>query len=278
MLALSTRFTLNFKNTDDSLIFPHPKSNQYQTISDLRYSSNAEHVTENEFENSILLFPPSSDSFLSFTQVRKAVNYDIDTVKILSSFDPKSDDKYISATDSSLVALSKKILGKTDLSLNEIVRALYEYQIVNMEYGNPIEGLYTYSEAMNNNKTDCGGFATLLASLLKVNNISSRLVVGHLMSRKKKTLFKQLFHRELSIDDISMHAWLEIPSDKGWFPLDPSIEWKRMRGLSKRLGGFGHIPNDRLVLSYGHNNLLNIRGKKYYFPIMQHPEKLLQTV
>lgn len=71
-----------------------------------------------------------------------------------------------------------------------------------------------------------------------------------------------------------MHAWLEVSTVDGWFPLDPSVEWKRIHNLSKRQGGFGFIPNDRLVVSYGHNIKVFINQKSYSFPILQHPEKI----
>ncbi|GIW63360.1 MAG: hypothetical protein KatS3mg091_162 [Patescibacteria group bacterium] len=59
-----------------------------------------------------------------------------------------------------------------------------------------------------------------------------------------------------------MHAWLETQlPNKVWFPMDPSLEWKRKKGLTKRQGGFGYIPADRLVVSFGCDFDIKIGGK-----------------
>ena len=69
-----------------------------------------------------------------------------------------------------------------------------------------------------------------------------------------------------------MHTWIEIQlPDESWFPIDPSIEWRRTKGLTKRLGGFGVVPDDRLVISYGEDFKVNIDGNKFIIDIIQHP-------
>jgi transglutaminase-like putative cysteine protease len=280
----SNHIKLNLGDQGNKLIFPIPQSNQYQDISSLKYSDNSEIIKEEKFGNSIAIFKTSSKKqrpFLSFTHQAHEVSYDINKLQILLEKDKIdkgkkaiADDKYISANDPQIKELNQKFLGDRTLSPEQIVSQLYHKLLDYLEYGNPIDGLYPYSAAISDRKTDCGGFATLLASLLKANGISSRLVVGYLFSKKKKTLLKKAFNQQLSLEDLSMHAWLEIPSSAGYFPLDPSIEWKRLRGLSKRKGGFGYLPADRLVLSYGHNFPLKIDGENYQFPILQHPEKI----
>jgi len=69
-----------------------------------------------------------------------------------------------------------------------------------------------------------------------------------------------------------MHVWPEIQlPDKTWFPIDPAIEWRRTKRLTKRLGGFGFIPDDRLIISFGEDFKININGEKFIIDILQHP-------
>jgi len=275
MLGKPNNFSLNFNTGGQQILFPIPMTNQYQNISRLTYSLNAQQFIEKEFGNKTLVFPQEKPSQLLFLHQSKSVFYDFDSIRLLKITSHMSDDKYISSTGSDLVALNRKLIPADKVSEEQVVKHLYYGLIDYLEYGNPIDGLYTFSQALKDKKTDCGGFATLLASLLKVNGIHSRLVVGYLLSKKRKTQLKRLIQKKLTFNDISMHAWLEVPTSQGWFPLDPSIEWKRLRGLSHRQGGFGYTPDDRLVVSYGHNLSMKINKKEYSFPILQHPEKLL---
>lgn len=69
-----------------------------------------------------------------------------------------------------------------------------------------------------------------------------------------------------------MHAWPEaLLPDGSWFPFDPSLEWRRGTGQTKRQGGFGYIPDDRLVVSYGQDFTIKYKGKPIRLDILQNP-------
>ncbi|MBI2641154.1 transglutaminase domain-containing protein, partial [Candidatus Roizmanbacteria bacterium] len=124
--------------------------------------------------------------------------------------------------------------------------------------------------------TDCGGFSTFLASLLQSIGIPSRLVVGFLIIESVLKRISSMFHvPRFTFHDLSMHAWLEVLlPNNSWFPLDPSIEWRRANSLTKREGGFGFIPADRLVVSFGQDFTLNIQGETYRVDLLQNPVSL----
>jgi transglutaminase-like putative cysteine protease len=154
-----------------------------------------------------------------------------------------------------------------------VVKKLYDFTLEYLTYGKPIDGLYPYSQALNEKITDCGGFSTFLSSLLQSKNIPARLVIGFII---KKNLFLDFLSTFnfclLTFDSLLIHAWLEILlPDGSFFPLDPSIDWRRKKGLTKRQGGFGFIPDDRLVTSCGCDFDLNINGKNYKIDLLQKP-------
>ncbi len=121
--------------------------------------------------------------------------------------------------------------------------------------------------------TDCGGYSTFLMSLLQSAGIPTRLVSGFII--KDNLYTKLLSGFELgtwNFELLFMHAWLEAQlPDKSWFPMDPAVEWRRLHGLTTRAGGFGFIPADRLVISYGHNFSIKLKDKTYRIDLLQKP-------
>lgn len=170
----------------------------------------------------------------------------------------KEENKWINSKDPTIEGLSRKIIGSEDNVLH-VIDLFYNYVVNTLTYGDPTEGLYSYKDSLERDRVDCGGFGTLLASLLGNVGIPNRLVVGFCTTDNKS-------------NNLSMHAWNEayLP-DGSVFPLDPSIEWKRKRGQTNRWGGFGYIGSDRVVVSYGVNHHVKISNKEYTFPILQHP-------
>ncbi len=99
------------------------------------------------------------------------------------------------------------------------------YVIGYLEYGNPIDGLYSAEEVRrraegpeHSRGVDCGGFDTLLQDELRKVGIESRIVAGFWAGYQQSR----------------MHAWLEIRTHAGWIPADPSIEYLRARGRSHK--------------------------------------------
>jgi len=167
-----------------------------------------------------------------------------------------------------------KIAPIKDTSLLMMIKSLYIYTLDNLIYGKPIDNLYSYDQALTEKITDCGGFSTLLLSLLQSVNIPARLVVGFLI--KEENTFQKVFRTFnfalLTFDFLSMHVWVEVLlPDSTWFPLDPAVEWRRNRGLTKRQGGFGIIPADRLVVSHGQDFIIPHSNNIYKVDLLQNP-------
>lgn len=149
---------------------------------------------------------------------------------------------------------------------------MYFFTLDYLDYGHPIDGLYPFDQALRQRRTDCGGFATFLGSLIQALGIPTRLVVGFLV---KKNIFTRLLsfgQISLGFNHLIIHAWLEVKlPNVEWFPLDPAIEWRRLKGQSKRQGGFGSVPADRLVFSFGCDLTIKFNNKRINFEIIQKP-------
>lgn len=270
------KFELPISKNSHNQIFPLPENNHYQNIQKMRVEPKAKALLD--IPGALLaVFAPNTPSVVAFEheplEIKKNVR-DLDfVIRPLKSFEA---DDFISHRAPKIRALAKKWKAETHAKRPyEIVEAFY-YQVLNfLEYGSPTLGLYTWKEALNSKVTDCGGFATLLASVLQAEGLVCRIAVGHLYRRGWKTKLKMLLRQKLTFADVTMHAWLEVQETNGeWCPLDPSVEWKRLHGQSKRLGGLGHTAADRLLLSFGHQHLVNYKNKPQTFPLLQHIESL----
>lgn len=185
MLKVSSHFILPFNTVHKSVVFPIPKSNQYQNISGIKSSLKSKRFFSN-WNNEVCLFPQGEPSFLSFSHHAKRVYFDFNTIEVYKKKDLPLDDTFISGSNRKILDLNNKLLSDRKKKNNKnIVKSLYYGLIDFLEYGNPIDGLHTYKQALENKKTDCGGFSTLLASLLKANGIHSRLVIGYIFSKSK---------------------------------------------------------------------------------------------
>jgi transglutaminase-like putative cysteine protease len=271
------------------IIFSLPQSSPYHQIFNLKINSkNYQIIDEKKWGNKVVVIKNKSE--ITFIVKPLPFKSSINPNLTLSSYQktkiPKvylTPNRFINGKDEKIKSLAKKVLGQ-ETNLLTVVKKLYDFTLDYLTYGKPIDGLYPYSQALEEKTTDCGGFSTFLASLLQSKNIPSRLVVGFLIKRKsflKEILsivnlprlifkFKKLEVRWLTLDDLLIHAWLEVLlPDGSFFPLDPSIEWRRKKGKTQRQGGFGFIPADRLVVSYGCDFELKVYGKVYKIDLLQ---------
>ncbi len=113
--------------------------------------------------------------------------------------------------------------------ITQVMKMCNEFVIGYLSYGNPIDGLYTAKEAREKRVVDCGGFDTLLQDELQKKGIQSNVVAGFWSDGK-------------------MHAWLEI---EGTIPVDPSVEYLRRQGRTKKSGRLGFVGSDRIAISSG---------------------------
>lgn len=154
----------------------------------------------------------------------------------------------------------KLIAQKARLRKGEILslaKDLYYYVVKNLEYGQPIENLYSSVESLTSEQTDCGGFSSLLTAMLRYYQIPARLVSGYLLAPSNSSI---------------MHAWVEFMLPNGnWIPADPTIENLLINRGTKRSGKFGFIGSDHLILSYGSDLKLTIFGNLIKTDILQNP-------
>jgi len=143
---------------------------------------------------------------------------------------------------------------KNTYSSGEKIKQLYNYVKNRLSYGNPISGLYTPNQALSLDCVDCGGFVTLLCSLLHSVDIECYPVFGFFAGYKKNT----------------MHAWIEVPLENGdVFPLDPSSDKLFDEGRSFKSGGLGWVGSDRIIFSKGSDFPLSINTSSAQIDILQ---------
>jgi len=273
-------FKLKFSlpNKNNFSLFSLPQPSHYHQILNLKInSSNNQIINEKKWGNKVTVLKDKSE--ITFTakpfSFKSSINPNFTLLSYQKTKIPKiylTPNRFINGNDQKIKSLAKKILGK-EKNLLKVVKKLYDFTLNYLTYGQPIDGLYPYNQALNEKITDCGGFSTFLASLFQSQNIPSRLVVGFIIKKNFLIDFLSTFNFYfLTFNSLMMHAWLEIllPNNQ-WFPLDPSLDWRRKKGQTKRQGGFGFIANDRLVTSFGCDFELEIEGKNYKIDLLQQP-------
>jgi len=263
------QFNLKIKADKGKMaFFSLPKTNKYQTIYSLRYSKkNIIEVKDKEFNNPIIAVKENNELYLHFKAILKSVDK-----PILQENKGKYiyNDSFVSSKDVKIQEIAKKLKGKTE---RDTILNTYQYVVEYLDYGYPYQGLYSYTQALRDRVTDCGGFSTLLMSLLSANKIKSKLVVGFLVKNNRATkLLIKVPVLPLTFDNLFMHVWVEAEYLKNsWLTLDPSLEKRRKNGLTKRKGGFEKLAADRLVVSFGHNLQVSLEKREISFPILQNP-------
>ncbi len=292
MKGYSIHLSHNTKQGSGYCLFPVPQTNLYQVIQKQHLNHPPSQIINDEWGNKVEVFRLNDVSYpISFyahytpTAIIKRIN-PVWNKEMYRNIKEKSlylrPNKFMNGSDPKIQRLSQSII-KDEPRLERIIKKLYDYTLKTLSYGNKTKGLYTYKQALEEKTTDCGGYSNLLISLLQSVKIPCRLVVGHMVmpGRVKSTLSQipeqipclapfSLFG--LTFRSFYMHVWVEVLlPNESWFPLDPSIEWQRSHHRTKSEGGFGHIPADRLVLSYGSGFTYTIEGKDYHVDLLQYP-------
>lgn len=258
-------------------VFGIPQSNQYHSISNVTYSHIPFLTADEIWKNQIAIFTLNDvDDFVSihFQSTQSSLKKNVSSQYRLDDYPTfhKSSHRFIDGNNKRIKNISRKIIGN-NTRLNKISENVYDYVLTNLTYGNPIDGLYSYRDVIKNTTTDCGGFSTYLLSIFQSVGIPGRLVIGFIINDRIIDKMLSIFNFSfLNFDSLLMHAWCEIQlPDKSWFPMDPSIEWRRKHNYTSRQGGYGDIPNDRLVTSYGEDIQMNFLNKDFKFDILQKP-------
>lgn len=282
MLNTFKKFHFEFKNKTNNklIIFSLPQTNHYQQIKKLKIISNKyQIIKEKEWENEVVLFrlnDVKENPQIIFDFNPKIYKQIIPENFSLKDYQNKNlkiiNNRFINGNDPKIKKLASKIIGK-EKNIKKIAEKFYDFTLNYLTYDKPIEGLYSYKQALNEKITDCGGFSTFLASIFQSLNIPTRLIVGFIIRKNLlKKILKTFYVPRFTFHNLLMHAWLEfqLPDDI-WFPIDPSIEWRRNKGLTKREGGFGFIPSDRLVVSFGCDFKIKIDKITKELDILQNP-------
>ena len=280
---IMNQFNLQIGSNHTHALFAIPQSDQYQTISQIVINPKVKIIRDKIWDNTILL--TNTKIGLTFHQQPKIIKQTINPTLTIQDYAPRlikehsyllESNRFINGQDSRIKKIMDdlKIAPIKDTSLLMMIKSLYIYTLDNLIYGKPIDNLYSYDQALTEKITDCGGFSTLLLSLLQSVNIPARLVVGFLI--KEENTFQKVFRTFnfalLTFNFLSMHVWVEVLlPDSTWFPLDPAVEWRRNRGLTKRQGGFGIIPADRLVVSHGQDFIIPHSNNIYKVDLLQNP-------
>jgi transglutaminase-like putative cysteine protease len=162
---------------------------------------------------------------------------------------------FTDSSDERVIAIAERV-KKNETDPFRIARALNAYVVRHLDYGDPINGLYRSSEALERPRVDCGGFAALFVALSKAAGIPARIVSGCWAGSKKG----------------GMHAWAEWMHPSGvWVPVDPATETLARAVRTKKSGHFGFIGSDRITLSHGDSIPIRHAGGIVTADILQHP-------
>ena len=266
ILNTKLKVTVVGKNKQVEVWFAIPRSVKNQDLLENSFSKPEPKILKDEiYGNSVAYWVVrglEEGDILTFTQssevsVRphyyKKIEGNIDNYR-KDSIDYKlyvRSDHYFNSTDSRVQNIANRLMGD-EKKVEEIAKKFYEYVRENVNYGNPIEGLYSSIDSLEKDVVDCGGYTCLLGALLRSVGIPARLVSGVLAGYPGE----------------HMHAWLEFMTpEEGWIPADPSSEKLRLQKRDFKPGGFGIVGNDRIILSLG----ANIKIAKKTFPLVQLP-------
>ncbi|MFZ6014812.1 MAG: transglutaminase-like domain-containing protein [Patescibacteria group bacterium] len=172
---------------------------------------------------------------------------------IINDLKYKKADLHVNADLQEIKEAAEKI--KEQSKDRHLAKFINDYALSNLEYGNPIKGLYSAEDAIRLDKVDCGGFNSFAAAIARACGLSAKLIFGFWAGYKKS----------------EMHAWLEIENDGKLVPADPSMEYLRKRGQTRKSGEFGFVGSDRIIFSEGSDYEIELDGEKHQIEILQHP-------
>lgn len=243
------------------VVCPLPPDTEYQTVRNTSFQPNVGGIgRESRHGNAYawwdVVVPPGGGLTLTLAALLGVAPRN-GTQKCVGSNPPAAflnGDRYIVISDD-IRHRAQEAVGSAD-DRSTIAMRCYEYVVSHIKYGQPITGLYTSEEALRLPVVDCGGFSTLLAAMLQSQGVPTRLVVGFWAGHQSN----------------QMHAWIECEVQGGqWLPLDPSVDFLRQNGRTKKTGGFGHIGSDRIVFSHGCDLSIKVGNRSMETPILQYP-------
>lgn len=272
------RVTLTAESAyEGSLILPIPRSGETQEIDGAPdFSTAPARILNDEiYQNSYAVYPAHLKAGESCTLEESLIvqtcpiTITINNEWHLSDYKERprehlESNEYVSPNNPEVNTLAKELMRDTDHIATILIRADAKVQEL-LHYGNPIPGLYGAAETLRSRTVDCGGYSTLLTSILIACGIPARIVSGFWLNDAQGLPLT-------APGSQAMHAWVEafLP-DGSWLPLDPSVSTLRKEGRTKRVGEIGNIGSDRIITSYGAGIPVKIGEELHPVPILQGP-------
>jgi len=232
-------------------VFPIPQSTPYQIITSNKFTQKGEISTDQLYKNKFYVVELN----LKPQQVKIVTHYFKATIlpnvsrgNIIIQEKPTPNNQFIS-TNTAIKKIVSQLIIK-DQKKDAYIKAVYDYVITKLSYGNPIDGLYSVNETLVKPSVDCGGFVVLFCSLMSALNISCLPVFGYYLGYNQN----------------NMHAWAKMPSGDVF---DPTSEYLFNKARSFKSGGFGWIGSDHLELSSGCDFDIDVNGQNKRVDILQ---------
>lgn len=229
--------------TKTSLILPVPQSNNYQTITDLNYSSGQilDAVnSENKYLRDVKVsnLPEMGESY-SLTENFRVLLYpmyiDMSQFETLYPYDTESDiykrytvskGEYIDTNNQTIQQISDQIWSQSNDNILTYAELCYEYVAENYEYLNPNTGIHPIADILTDGGGDCGNLASIYINLLRAKKIPAK----HVVTVRPNGTY---------------HVWADFYLENyGWIPVDVNMKLDYPEG-----NFFGYCCGDGIVMS-----------------------------
>lgn len=164
---------------------------------------------------------------IKFQGIQEAEIGTYDTSSYIFEFYCNKSEPYYERDDSSLIALSNSIVSLSDNPI-EKAQKIFTWVSDNIKYNRNLPHQERGALwASNNLEGDCSEYASLMVTLLRIQNIPARKITGFLVSNdynlKPTVGDKWSFITSELTDEILGHAWVEyyVPNI-GWIACDPT--------------------------------------------------------
>ena len=234
-----------------SLVFPIPPNTPFQSITESKINLKGEIKEDSQYKNKYfvgqLSLKPKQTKIINH-HFKACLLPNISNGKLIFQNRPTTDNRFIQ-TNAATKKIISKIIGKRQDDRTNI-QTIYDYVLSKLNYGKPVDGLYSLSEVLSQKQVDCGGFVVLFCSLLTEVDISCLPVFGFYIGYEKN----------------NMHAWAKMPSGDAF---DPTSDYLYRSNRSFKSGGFGWVGSDHLEMSTGCNFDIDVDNHKKRVDILQ---------
>lgn len=234
---------LDCELTKTTIILPVPQSNNYQEITNLKYSAGEVFNIEGSYNQYLRDLNtsnrPSKGDNYSLTENFHITLYpmyiDMNQFKTIYPYDTQSEiykrytiDKgeYIDTHNIRIKEISDNLWKESKGNIIDYARLCYEHVGANYKYLNPNTGIHKIAGILSNGGGDCGNLASIFVNLLRARQIPAR----HIVTVRP---------------DGTFHVWADFYLEKyGWIPVDAN-----MKLFHPEDNFFGYCCGDGIVMS-----------------------------